>query len=168
MDGRRAKPHVREAQPQFPPVILRAAIDHLRCGCRRRHRRAKFCSSKLRCGILRPAQPVQRRALRPRFLFAPSVPSLISCIWDTHSLEFPSAMDSTTGETPGQFIKTIWTLTLAVPKMGLAAGKAGQVAPADIGIPKETFQHIGLTYIPRFGHCFRVLLSARVSTAILR
>ncbi|NER79278.1 MAG: NAD(P)H-hydrate epimerase, partial [Leptolyngbya sp. SIO1D8] len=35
------------------------------------------------------------------------------------SLDTPSGVDSTTGETPGEFIKATWTMTLALPKTGL-------------------------------------------------
>ena len=84
------------------------------------------------------------------------------------SLDVPSGMDSTTGETPGEFIESVWTMTLALPKTGLASGKAGQVTLADIGIPQETYRRIGLMYVPPFGDRFRVLLSARANPAVFR
>lgn len=82
------------------------------------------------------------------------------------SLDIPSGMDSTTGETPGEFIEAVWTMSLALPKTGLASGKAGQVVLADIGIPQDTYRRIGLTFVSPFGDRFRVLLSARASTSV--
>jgi NAD(P)H-hydrate epimerase len=84
------------------------------------------------------------------------------------SLDVPSGMDSTTGDTPGEFIQATWTMTLALPKTGLASGKAGQVVLADIGIPQETYRRIGLTYVPPFGDRFRVPLTARSNRAVFR
>jgi NAD(P)H-hydrate epimerase len=84
------------------------------------------------------------------------------------SLDVPSGMDSTTGETLGDFIEATWTMTLALPKTGLASGKAGQITLADIGIPEETYRRAGLAYVPPFGNRFRVLLSARANTAVFR
>jgi len=75
------------------------------------------------------------------------------------SLDIPSGVDSTTGDTPGDFIRATWTMTLALPKTGLAFGKAGQISLADIGIPAETYQRVGLSCGPVFGNRFRVLLS---------
>ena len=79
----------------------------------------------------------------------------------TLSLDIPSGMDSTTGEAPGEFVRATWTLTLALPKTGLASGKAGQISLADIGIPAAAYRRIGLNYTPPFGCRFRVLLSMR-------
>jgi len=84
------------------------------------------------------------------------------------SLDVPSGIDSATGDTPGEFVHSTWTMTLALPKTGLASAKAGQVTLADIGIPQETYRRIGLTYMPPFGNRFRVLLSARANTAVFR
>jgi NAD(P)H-hydrate epimerase len=77
------------------------------------------------------------------------------------SLDVPSGVNSTTGETPGQFIQAGWIMTLALPKTGLASGKVGQLVLADIGIPAGTYRRISLPYISPFRGRFRVLLSIR-------
>lgn len=77
------------------------------------------------------------------------------------SLDVPSGVDSTTGDAPGEFIRATWTMTLALPKTGLASGKVGHLTLADIGIPAATYRRIGLPYVPPFGSRFRVLLSMR-------
>ncbi len=82
------------------------------------------------------------------------------------SLDVPSGMDSTTGETPGEVIQAVWTMTLALPKTGLVSRKAGQVVLADIGIPGETYRRAGLKYVSPFGNRFRVHLSARANPAV--
>lgn len=74
------------------------------------------------------------------------------------SLDVPSGVDSTTGETPGLFIVPDATLTLALPKTGLLAAKTGEIYLADIGIPKTVYQKIGLIYAPPFGNKFWVTL----------
>lgn len=67
-----------------------------------------------------------------------------------------------TGETPGLFIQPVWTMSLALPKTGLALGGVGQLMLADIGIPEGAYRRIGLPYAPPFGDHYRVLLSAVV------
>jgi NAD(P)H-hydrate epimerase len=104
----------------------------------------------------------------PRGVFADLIAWANSSGVPILSLDVPSGMDSTTGETPGEFIESVWTMTLALPKTGLASRKVGQVVLADIGVPQETYRRIGLTYVPPFGDRFRVLLSARPNTAAFR
>ncbi|MCI0493366.1 NAD(P)H-hydrate epimerase, partial [candidate division KSB1 bacterium] len=60
------------------------------------------------------------------------------------ALDVPSGVDSTTGETPGEFIHAHWTMTLALPKSGLNPETAGEIFLADIGIPKKSFEKIGI------------------------
>jgi NAD(P)H-hydrate epimerase len=72
------------------------------------------------------------------------------------SLDVPSGLDSTTGTTPGEFIRPYWTMTLALPKLGLAREDAGRLVLADIGIPEETYRCIGVLYRSPFGNRFRV------------
>jgi len=67
------------------------------------------------------------------------------------SLDLPSGLDATTGEAAGEFVRANWTLTLALPKTGLAQGKAGELFLADIGIPQKTFERIGLQYEAPYG-----------------
>ncbi|MDH3733960.1 MAG: NAD(P)H-hydrate epimerase [Gemmatimonadota bacterium] len=60
------------------------------------------------------------------------------------SLDVPSGLDATTGETPGEAIRATATLTLALPKTGLAAAGAldyvGELWVADIGVPPELYR----------------------------
>lgn len=77
------------------------------------------------------------------------------------SLDVPSGMNSTTGETPGLSIQAVWTMTLALPKTGLVTGKVGQLTLADIGIPSGTYRQLGLPYVCPFRGRYRVLLSMR-------
>jgi NAD(P)H-hydrate epimerase len=77
------------------------------------------------------------------------------------SLDVPSGLDSTTGATPGEFIRPSWTMTLALPKSGLARAEVGELVLADIGIPADTYRRIGVSYVSPFGNCFRVPLFVR-------
>ena len=77
------------------------------------------------------------------------------------SLDVPSGIDSTTGAGPGEFIRPSSTMTLALPKSGLARAQVGELVLADIGIPEETYRRIGVSYVSPFGDRFRVPLSVR-------
>ncbi len=81
------------------------------------------------------------------------------------SLDIPSGVDSTTGETPGDFIQAQWTMTLALPKTGLFPHKTGALMLADIGIPPGTFawETLRLDYVSPFGNHFRVPLRCEVT-----
>jgi NAD(P)H-hydrate epimerase len=59
-------------------------------------------------------------------------------------------VNASSGETPGTFVKAGWTMTLALPKIGLENPAAGQVFLADIGIPPEVFESIGIQIPPIF------------------
>lgn len=61
------------------------------------------------------------------------------------SLDVPSGLDATTGETPGVAIQPDRTLTLALPKTGLC-DLPGELYVGDIGIPSVVFEDIGLSY----------------------
>ena len=76
----------------------------------------------------------------------------------TLSLDVPSGVDTTTGETPGKFIKADRTLTLALPKTGLLTELAGDLYLADIGIPEKTYTIAGINYSSPFGEKFIVRL----------
>lgn len=65
------------------------------------------------------------------------------------SLDLPSGLDATTGETPGAVIHPTVTLTLALPKTGLRHAP-GDLVLADIGIPLELYRHLGLEVGPLF------------------
>jgi len=77
------------------------------------------------------------------------------------SLDVPSGLDSTSGATPGEFIRPSRTMTLALPKSGLARAEAGELILADIGIPAETYRRAGVSYVSPFGNRFRVPLFIR-------
>jgi len=74
------------------------------------------------------------------------------------SLDVPSGLDATTGETPGLVVRPNRTLTLALPKTGLFS-VPGDLYIADIGIPPEVFHRLGLPFEPPFkeGHWVRLL-----------
>ncbi len=74
------------------------------------------------------------------------------------SLDIPSRVDSTTGESPGEYIKAKSTMTLALPKTGLFPDTAGDLFLADIGIPAATYERLGLGYVPPFGDRYIVPL----------
>jgi NAD(P)H-hydrate epimerase len=65
------------------------------------------------------------------------------------SLDVPSGLDATTGGAPGAVVRADRTLTLALPKTGLAA-VPGDLVVADIGIPPEVYGHLGLSFAPFF------------------
>lgn len=67
------------------------------------------------------------------------------------SLDVPSGLDATTGETPGLVVRAERTLTMALPKTGLCKAP-GELYVADIGIPPEVYLQLGLTFEPFFGN----------------
>lgn len=77
------------------------------------------------------------------------------------SLDVPSGVDATTGETPGDFIQPELTMTLALPKTGLSPERTGDLVLADIGIPAETYRRMGLVYRAPFGDRYWVPLTRR-------
>ena len=74
------------------------------------------------------------------------------------SLDIPSGIDSSTGETPGIYIKAKRTLTLALPKPGLNNPAAGDIYLADIGIPPEVYRSIGISLGSIFTDQYRISL----------
>jgi NAD(P)H-hydrate epimerase len=60
------------------------------------------------------------------------------------SLDVPSGVDATTGDTPGFAVNAAYTVTLALPKTGLATNSAGTLHLADIGIPEKAFRLLGV------------------------
>ena len=75
------------------------------------------------------------------------------------SLDIPSGVESTTGETPGVNIQPNSTLTLALPKTGLTETNAGEVTLADIGIPAGVYRRMGLGYENPFDSRYGVPIS---------
>jgi len=78
------------------------------------------------------------------------------------SLDIPSGLDATTGATPGPVVRPERTLTLALPKTGLT-NVEGELCLADIGIPPEVFQRLGLSFEPPFRKRYWVRLEKRGS-----
>jgi NAD(P)H-hydrate epimerase len=66
------------------------------------------------------------------------------------SLDVPSGLDATTGQAPGSVVRFERTLTLALPKTGLV-DVPGDLYLADIGIPPEVYDQLGLSVEPLFG-----------------
>jgi len=62
------------------------------------------------------------------------------------SLDVPSGVNSTTGETYGKFINADRTLTLALPKTGLLPELTGELFLADLGIPVKVYETCGIKY----------------------
>jgi len=75
------------------------------------------------------------------------------------SLDVPSGIDATTGESFGSQVQASITLTLALPKTGLDAETSGDLWLADLGIPAEVYCRVGID-VPTglFGDRFRVSL----------
>lgn len=65
------------------------------------------------------------------------------------SLDVPSGLDADTGEAPGLAIVPTQTLTLALPKTGLAIAECGDLWLADLGIPPGVFKRVGVDSSPR-------------------
>ncbi len=73
------------------------------------------------------------------------------------SLDVPSGVDATSGVVHEPAVRAIATLTLALPKTGLAAPDArprvGELYLADIGVPRGLYADVGLSDPgPLFGH----------------
>lgn len=66
------------------------------------------------------------------------------------SLDVPSGVEATTGETLGVAVAPERTLTLALPKTGLRAVE-NTVVLADIGIPSTVYDRLGIEYTNPFG-----------------
>jgi NAD(P)H-hydrate epimerase len=73
------------------------------------------------------------------------------------SLDVPSGLNATTGETPGVVVGPKRTLTLALPKTGLL-GVPGDLYLADIGIPPEVYGQLGLSYRSPFRNAYSIPL----------
>ena len=65
------------------------------------------------------------------------------------SLDMPSGLDATTGRAQGVFVRPDRTLTLALPKRGLAEAH-GTLYLADIGLPARLYTRIGIEVGPLF------------------
>ena len=77
------------------------------------------------------------------------------------SLDVPSGLDATTGESPVLVVHPTRTLTLALPKTGLTS-IPGDLYLADIGIPPEVYERLGLTFEPFFGDRYWIGITNRL------
>ncbi len=70
------------------------------------------------------------------------------------ALDIPTGLDATTGETTQLTVKATATMTLALPKAGLAVLGAeeftGQLYLADIGVPDAVYRRLGVEVGPIF------------------
>ncbi|MFQ5945306.1 MAG: NAD(P)H-hydrate epimerase [Anaerolineae bacterium] len=74
------------------------------------------------------------------------------------SLDVPSGLDATTGESPGAAIHPERTLTLALPKTGLARAGGGLYL-SDIGIPPHLYQRLEISVPPLFSRKYWIRLT---------
>ena len=77
------------------------------------------------------------------------------------ALDVPSGVDATTGDAPGAHVRAATTMTLALPKTGLAVDAVGELWVADIGIPGGVLERAGVRPPPAslFSKGYRVRLS---------
>lgn len=81
------------------------------------------------------------------------------------SLDVPSGLNATTGEAPGAVIRPDRTLTLALPKTGLAR-VPGDLYLADIGIPREVYVQLGIAVGAVFGRGYWVRLGCQAGAGV--
>ncbi len=99
---------------------------------------------------------------------APTGPALELIQWANQaktpvlSLDVPSGVDSTTGDTPGEFIRAKWTITLALPKSGFRTKNIGELYLSDIGIPESAYDKIGIKYFSPFGKAYYIRLKQQL------
>jgi len=74
------------------------------------------------------------------------------------SLDVPSGVNATSGEAPGVAVEPDRTVTLALPKTGLAAVD-GDLLLADLSIPAAVYDRLDIEYGRPFGAPFSVPLS---------
>ncbi|MFC1574845.1 NAD(P)H-hydrate epimerase [Gemmatimonadota bacterium] len=73
------------------------------------------------------------------------------------SLDLPSGVDADSGEAPGAYVTAEATLTLHMPKPGLANPVAGTLWLADLGIPAGVTCRLGIE-LPGYGPGFLIRL----------
>jgi NAD(P)H-hydrate epimerase len=79
------------------------------------------------------------------------------------SLDVPSGLNATTGETLGPVVRPERTLTLALPKTGLQR-VLGDLYLADIGIPPEVYHQLGVPFQPLFEEKYWIrLIQSRIT-----
>ncbi len=95
---------------------------------------------------------------------APRGPALKFIRWANNhqapvlSLDIPSGVDATTGDTAGESIEAAATMTLALPKTGLVPEKTGRLTLADLGIPGAVYEKKRIDYADPFEGRFQVVL----------
>jgi NAD(P)H-hydrate epimerase len=87
----------------------------------------------------------------PRGVFADLIGWASAARTKVLALDVPSGLDS--GTTPGSAIAAQTTLTLALPKTGLKAGRLSSRGQL------ETYRRLNLSYVPPFGHRYVVPLN---------
>lgn len=68
----------------------------------------------------------------------------------TISLDVPSGIDATTGETLGIAVHPDTTVTLALPKTGLV-DRSGSLVLADVSVPRTVYDRLDIAYENPFG-----------------
>lgn len=94
----------------------------------------------------------------PRGVAAELLDEMATTAPPVYSLDVPSGVDATTGETPGVAVAPETTVTLALPKTGLAT-TGGRLVCADLGIPAGVYDAAGIAYDHPFGDRFSVELA---------
>ncbi len=94
----------------------------------------------------------------PRSGAAELIQWINTCGTPTVALDIPSGANASTGETPGVVVRPTATLTLALPKTGLASVPTGALFLADLGIPEQVYHGLGLPYRFPFKDRFWVTL----------
>ena len=98
----------------------------------------------------------------PRGITARFIQSLGETSATVIALDLPSGVDPDTGQVLGDAVRPTATLTLALPKIGLAYAEVGDLILADIGIPAGVYERAGIPYEAPFDGKYRVRL--KIST----
>jgi NAD(P)H-hydrate epimerase len=100
----------------------------------------------------------------PRGIIAEMISDINEADAPVISLDVPSGLDGDTGRAPGSVVVPTETLTLALPKPGLALADTGDIWLADLGIPVGLFRRVGVEPSPRiFGDGSIVHLNRKLS-----
>lgn len=106
----------------------------------------------LGCGLRGEPHPVQRGLILAARAAAEAGVAVLA-------LDVPSGLDADTGGAPGDAVLPASTLTLGLPKRGLARGNAGDLWVADLGVPPGVYARAGVAFPPFFGPRERVPLA---------
>ena len=94
----------------------------------------------------------------PRGVAAELIAAIESAPGPVTALDVPSGIDATTGEAAGAVVTPETTVTLALPKTGMAPLN-GRLVCADLGIPAAVYEAAGIDYEHPFGDQFSVELT---------